>query len=118
MKGVELDVIFAISKGYLEERAMRDGLVRTHSEALLALAKERAKGSPECVEFLLSDIAKYVNTFEGAVVTGKAVVLDGKNYLPAPYAVIRFFATAAFGGHVTYAIPGQRPFRANMWWTR
>jgi hypothetical protein len=118
IKGVELDVIVAVGKAYVEGRATRNARSRAESEAFLALAKDRAKGSSGCVEFVYDDIAKYVFAFDGAVVTGQAVVLDGRNYAPAPYAVIRYFAEAPFGGHVTYAIPGQRPFRANLWWIR
>ena len=118
IKGVELDVIVAVGKAYVEERATRNAGSYAESEALLALAKGRATGSSGCVEFVYADIAKYVFAFDGAVATGKAIVLDGRSYAPAPYAVIRYFAEAAFGGHVTYAIPGQRPFRANLWWIR
>jgi hypothetical protein len=118
IKGVELDVIVAVGKAYLEERATRDAYRRAMNEPLLALAKDRVKGPSGCVEFVYADIAKYVMAFDGAVVDGKAIVLDGRNYAPAPYAVIRYFAEAAFGGHVTYAIPAQRPFRANLWWIR
>lgn len=118
IKGVELDVIVAVGKAYLEEHATRDAYWRAINEPLLALAKDRAKGPSGCVEFVYSDIAKYVFAFDGAVVNGKAVVLDGRDSVPAPYAVIRYFAEADFGGHVTYAIPTQRPFRANLWWIR
>jgi hypothetical protein len=118
VKGVELDVIVAVDKAYLNERADRDARSRSESEALLALAKGRPKGGSGCVEFTYADIAKYVFAFDGGVVTGKAVVLDGRNNAPAPYAVIRYFADACCGGHITYTIPGQRPFRANVWWLR
>jgi hypothetical protein len=118
IKGVELDVIVALDRAYLEERAARDERSRRESEALLALAKDRARAPSGCVEFTYADIAKYVFAFDGGVVTGKAAVLDGRTNSPAPYAVIRYFGEANFGGHITYAIPGQRPFRANVWWLR
>lgn len=88
------------------------------NQALLALAKDRANGSSGCVEFVYADIAEHIFAFDGAVIDGEAIVLDGRSYAPAPYAAIHYFAEAGFGGHVTYAIPGQRPFRVNLWWIR
>lgn len=118
IKGVELNVIVAVGKAYVEEGLTRNAASRKEDEALLALAKDRAKGSSGCVEFVYDEIAKYVFTFDGAVNSGDAVVLDGRSYAPAPYVVIRYFADADFGGHITYAIPGQRPFRGKKWWVR
>lgn len=117
IKGVELDVLVVLDKKKLEQRAFDDSRFRTEIEKLIRAENKRPSPSG-CVELEYAQLGYAILIFDGAIEAGSAVILDGNLNTPAEYVTVRYFATAGFGGHVTYQIQGQRPFRARVWWLR
>jgi len=115
IKGVELNVIVALDKKLLEQRALAESRLRTDIEKLF-LAANKPPGQSGCVELEYAQLGNSILLFDGAVENGSAVILDGTTNVAATYVVVRYFSTEGFGGNVTYQIQGQRPFRARRWW--
>ena len=115
IKGVDLDVIVALDKKKLEELALANSRFRSDIEALFRAANKPPANSG-CAEIGYEQLGKSILLFDGAVENGSAVIVDGNRNVPASYVVVRYFSTEGFGGHVTYQIQGQRPFRARLWW--
>jgi hypothetical protein len=118
VSGPELNVKVVIEKSQLEAQIATVHPNLWDSKPLLALLKNKPKGSSGCVELAYEDIFFLDSVFDVSVTRGHAMILDGNSNVPAPYAVVRYSANAAFGGHVFYSIPGQRPFKVSMWWIR
>jgi len=115
IRGPELDVTIVLDMAELEQQAGRGGEM---SRALVLAAAGRAVGTSGCIELPFSEGVRHRHLFDGGVMGGSAVVLDGRNKAIAPYAIIRFVGEEAFGGYIIYSIPGQRSFRSNVWWLR
>ncbi len=115
IKGGELNVIVALDKKKLEQRALTDSRFHADIEKLF-LAAGKPLGQSGCVELEYDQLGNSILLFDGAVEDGSAVILDGRQNVAATYVIVRYFSTEGFGGHVTYQIEGQRPFRARLWW--